>query len=1651
MGFIEETDVEQVTLALLDAANDKDPVVQEQVRKSILTLGNQQPDKVLSMCQDYLIKHPKLVVGHRVVVLQTIELVVKSRIDDITYPKIKNVIQLASDEMTKSKDVVPEWQQAASNILVAVGNKYINDIMEEILSKFQPGVLPHFFVVKTLANLSDSNVYGMVPFLNAIMGTMLPMLGMAKQDNMKWVFSSALCRFSESILEYLANLDKAPDPTVRKDTFSSEIYSAYDILFTSWIQSREPKLRLTVAEAVGSMSHLMAHDKLEEQLPKLLPAILGLYKKNPEHYIISKSLCQILEASVNMGSRVLETQIDGLLLALHQQICSPVDFSNPPTVKNHNEVLRCFSILANTFPDRLMVYVLQRLENSNERNRMGSLAVLRHLINSSTSSMETKKLLILASLRQPLADHSNKVKKRVVQVISAMAHHGYLELDGGDILVRFIVQHCALPDTNNRGPRPPDPEDVTNEDLRSMCDNTLHLFTTTVGRLTDVLWPMLLYYLAPNLYANATTPLCKSLILLASKKRAAQEPSFIIDFSAQGSSLPSQYILMIRLMVNAAFPFRCRGHGAPSLSLLNAISPNIHPKTEAFWEDQIPKLLNYLEESTKESLDQKNWEESLLQLLSKTVAVIDDSRWTNQLAVETTRYLPTYNNSLEEKSFLYRCVGVILQQCCNKELVRKQLQEILISARHNDAVERTGVAMAIGLCASNHLEGTLEKLQEFGRSDAFRKASGIFGLLKDKNDVDVEKMKSTLILCYGYVALHAPEDKLLTRVDCDILHNISKHFNTKVLGIKVETKDLTMKLSLIHSVGLIAKAISSSVRKQGFQFSRKQELMGVMMDFIKAEPADVIRTPVRHLVLTTCANLINLDPPLTENENFDLLKTCLNGVYGLPTADTPDKAKDEEALDPQQKVVLYTDTFNALHELLRNVLRRDMSPDGLQSLFKHLESWLSSGQDHERERAVKTTSELLKFYLDNLNVKNLVTFHNLGALLGRLAPRCTDPNPEVRRAAIDCVYSLLYIQLRYEGFSLDYKDDSVENLLDIREKLNNPDHSVLYKTCSELTKIIGKRLPQPQLSTLLFMLFDGLVDSQSNCSRASSVILNTLLKNRGAGLQDLVPEMLEVLHNRLQVITEEQVKVAVGQSILILATQHLQTLVNTLVAYPLPYDSWCCEMWVALGADSTLALQIMEIIVEKLNIMVPYVDKKESMLRPGLTKVATSHPLAMTCALREMMLNGQSADAVAAFFPKLFSALLVRLASSVGVQLPKDLNSNSIISDRKTTSKNQMANFDVCGVAVEALRILLARAQLDAVMKPLDQEGAWVKMKDPQQHTTGVTLLARAMAKHAGPRLPAIVESLCPSLNNIYECQRITVTAFFSELLNHHVATELMILDMLMNNMMERITDPCSTVRMLAVRGLGNIAVGSPEKVNKYAKELLAAMSSGMEENDDPGKQITLEAMSGMSKILLYLDPKNVHLLVVYIFMKIKPFLENENDEIRCASIVLLGNLSKFGMGEPVFKDQIHNVLVSLLLHLSDPNPHVVKACKYAMRVCAPVVGSEQISTMFLNHLHEDKGLHYGEFINDLTKYLIQDFPSMLNFYHITVIQFFKSNWSEIRASAAMFIGFLLGNLPEEHFSHMNMGSVTKGLVMLLQDPDPLVRVKAAEAMGHFH
>ncbi|XP_064410089.1 maestro heat-like repeat-containing protein family member 1 isoform X3 [Latimeria chalumnae] len=1616
-----EASVDRISMALIDASLDKDMAIQDQMMKATCELGRKHPEKVLSMYRNYLTKNSKLSLAHRVAVLQTMECVVREKIPDLHQSSAKMVIALASDEMTRSKEVVPEWQGAASNILVAVGTRFINEVMEEILMKFQPGILPHYYSVQTLANLSCANVYGMVPFLTAILGTMLPMLGMAKQDNMKLVFSTALLCFSESILEYLANLDKAPDPTVRRDTFATEMFAAYDTLFNVWLQNREPKVRLFVVEALGPMSHLLPQEKLEEQLPRLIPGILSLYKKHSEAFLVTKGLCPVLEAAVAMGSRSLETLLDVLLSTLHPQVCVQIDYLNQQTLRNHNEVLRCYTVLVRAFPDRLIGFLLQKLESSNERVRMGTLTALRHLINSAASQLESRKPLILSGLKPCLHENSNKVKRLIVQVISAMAHHGYLELEGGDFLLEYIVRHCGVGADTSSKRLSSDPEEITDEALRGMCENTLHLLTTTVTRMTLVLWPKLFEFVVPGRYASALAPVCKNLAVLGAKLKQDEERRYFINFNAH-VNLPRPQALFTRLLVVSSFPFRGRRRGIPALHLLQVLGPNIHSSACGFWDEQIPLLVKHLEE-VGESFNQDHWHQRLLGFLSTSLETISDEQWTVHLGTEMTRHLAGYNSCPPEKGFLYKCVGVCLQRSCSKEVVKKRLQEILMGARFHEEAEREGLAMAVGFCAASHLDGTLAKLEEFGKSDVVKKSSGLFSILKDRSDVDVDKVRSALILCYGYATLYAPRELILTRIDRDIIRNVVGSFSTKVLGIKVETKDLTLKLSLIKSVALIAKGIYNSAKGQAFLFVRKHDLLGYMLDLIKNEPPDNLRTAIRQNAIGACAQLVKLDPLLSESENFDLINTCVNSVFRLPPP-MPETGKEESGLDTAVKENLYNETIISLQNLVKSILLRDLTPRGLQAVFKHVEAMITSSRDYERQRAVSTASILMEFYLEQLNVANMVSFHNLGALIGRLVPRCSDPVLDVRQRTVDCLYSLFYIQLHYEGFAPDYRDEMVENLQTLRTELAVPDNAVFFRVCCDLANVISKRLPQDQLTPLLYLLFEALVDPQTHCARAACVIVNNLVKTRGGRLHEQVPGILEVISLRLQLVSDESVRSAATQTISLLATHHLDLVVSNLLTYPLPFDSHVSQMWRSLTLENTLMARLLENLLERLNKHLPF-ETKDSFLRGSGAKIATFMPLAVTCALQEALWNPETGSIVRGMYPKLFSTLLVRLSVSVGVQPPREQPSNSKqAKDKKTFNPTRLPKtFSVSSCAVQTLQVMLERGGNGELVKQVEEAGGWELMKSEEKHHEGVSLLSRAMVKSAAPRLPVIVEHLVPVLSNIIEKERITVTAFLAELLSNHITLELMLLDTLMNCMMGRLVDSCSIVRMLAIRGLGNLAVGCPEKVSKHVTQLLAALTAGMDDKEDPQNLITLEAMSSLSKVLRQVEEKDIHSILIHLSLRIRPFFENQNDPVRAAAFTLFGNLSRFGEGQsmPVVREQLHNTFVSLLLHLNDPSTEVVKACKFALRESAPLLGSEVVRDMFQKHLREEKGLHYGEFMNDLSKHVISDFPDKLNFFIIATLSFYNSPWTEIRANAAMFIGFLVVNLPEDFSENLDV------------------------------
>lgn len=67
-----------------------------------------------------------------------------------------------------------------------------------------------------------------------------------------------------------------------------------------------------------------------------------------------------------------------------------------------------------------------------------------------------------------------------------------------------------------------------------------------------------------------------------------------------------------------------------------------------------------------------------------------------------------------------------------------------------------GCAIGTGFCAASHLDTVVSKLEQVAKEDMVRKSKGFFGLSKDKTEADVERIKATVMLCYGYVTFHSP-------------------------------------------------------------------------------------------------------------------------------------------------------------------------------------------------------------------------------------------------------------------------------------------------------------------------------------------------------------------------------------------------------------------------------------------------------------------------------------------------------------------------------------------------------------------------------------------------------------------------------------------------------------------------------------------------------------------------------------------------------------------------------------------------------------------------------------------------------------------------------------------------------------------------------
>ena len=1566
--------------------------------------------------------------AHRVILLRAMAGVLEMKRDDIKPETASDLIALCTVEMTRESEVSPQWQEAASNCLVVLGRRFCTRVMATLMAQFKSGVLPHYFVMKTMADLSAANQLEVVPSLRDAMARTIPVLGAIKQDNLRWVFSSALAKFAEAIMAHVHNIEDETERNAQLYSFSAEMFTAFDLVFTNWTTSSNRKVRLAAFQAVGHMCALMKPEHFEQQVPKVIPALLAMYKKEKETDFlpITQSLCSILEVGCKTESNVLGPFITPLLTTLHPMVCKPVNYSEPSSFKNQHELLRCFEVLAKKYTDEVVNYLLRffDLQKTDPLTREGTINVLRHCVNALNNMLASKKELIISGL-QPLTLHepSWTVKKGLAQLVVAMAPHGYLELEGGEAMVEFIVKNCSITDEEIEKFKAAHAKQMpatTPADLRQISDHILNLMTTTVPASHQVLWPYLLEPITKPNYSASISAVCKAIAFIGQIKRTSSTEDFLIDFDKK-VNLPKPQQIMARLLVLLNAPLRRDDLGGNILEALLNISGILHPSITEMWDRTIPRILDFLRENS-DSWNQSTWEDLVLRLLTETIKVIADVEWTMKLGDALNNQLALYKTDPELKRVCFKHLGIVIGSVTHKDWVKERLDSLWNEINHENEKERVGAAQAFGYIAAAHLDFALEKLAQVVKPAEKKKpesSGGLFGGLfggssKDAAAVPAGSHLVTITLAYGYITAYAKPSIITSRIDGHIMANIKPYF---------ATKNQTLREGIIKATELIAKAMLPSHLKMKYDFKFRDELLQTLLSYTTADPkeeakkkAAPIPNSIRVLALNAATVLINLDPPLPTELETRLLETA-SKFYALP-----DSPEDKSEL-----------VFDNMNKMLSMVIYRDTSISRLRSLVGQLAPYVRSSSDVQRSRAMTTILYLMKRfveYVSESDTRNDTKFDHLGDTLAIFLPRSTDPSAQVRSMSIEAAQLALYLdhilKIRMEQKEPELTPpDTLRPLTELRKRSAAGEINEQLAVVMEVSAILADTVSIQELGSLLNGLIKGLNDSQASSARGTCVVLFGLVSQRAKDLHSEVSKLVNDLCEQMASITNDSTLNGTLNALKQLAITHTSTVMEELLSRPLPHPEYLAKAFQVLAMEPKISEKVFFHLMNCLNnnelfeTIIVDKSKKTTKLQP------TAKSLSATSALSEIFEKAEVCDYAVSHYAHLFSTLTLRVGSSVGFKEATD------------SAVSALKNFVIC-------------TQDDVLLATMETQKGW-EMLAGSAYLDILPIITAHVCKYRQDTMPSSFSFLLPSLKAVHSGQRLVTATMLGEFINH-TSHDTELLAKLINAMLSCMINP--ELKIAALHGLANITSGTTEQQDVYATTILDALMSGVE---DPFEPVALAALSGLGRVVGTVDDRRVAPIIINLCHRLRPLLDRPSAPIRAAASSLVGKLARFGSGpaKAQFVEQCHDLLPSFLLHINDDDESVRVACKQTMVSIAPFLDNEEIEKLFTGPgFDPNRPLNYDDFIHYLSKFLIAAFPNRLNYYLMTAVEpYFKSEWAVIRGSAATFVGALLGNIPKDKRQALNLNPsrISKALVVLMAEGSPLVRKKAAYAVSLLH
>ncbi|XP_066219584.1 maestro heat-like repeat-containing protein family member 1 [Saccopteryx leptura] len=576
---------------------------------------------------------------------------------------------------------------------------------------------------------------------------------------------------------------------------------------------------------------------------------------------------------------------------LFNLLSKEVQRSDTYSVKNHKLILKAFSTLTWLYSDQLVV-LMQKFAESNDPGKMVlALQVFTKVFENvpQTEELQCKVMNFIIMVIQK--DHK-PVPKALLHFIEKLGMHNYLYLPEGNSVIDYVIRIQS--DSSNE------------EGIRIMCSGILQMVSL----------PKLLTLVCDPSYTFAFVLLSGIATEMALEIHYQGRTPYLDCFQDSSTRLISPEEVLTSLVVFSRKPYREKTFGANALQLLDALHPltsqhrPIYKKVGQLWNMEISQMLKTLDDHTEQSLNQEEWEDTLLWFLHETLVATKNDHWVQRLirvVLARINYFSNDDYDDADKAFLYKVFGFSLRASSHEILVSTMVSSLLRTS-NEELQQREGIAVALSILSTKHLEIVLKELEECGArltdNDSF--------ILKLPEE---HQQREWVLLCY---TIYLSYSKIILKNNGTIFMHLNailalvvQHYHNCVVK-----KDENVKLDYLNALTILTDTVSSQ-QHMAFQleFPHKLWILACMVELIREEPLTSISSPIRQKAMTIISNFRMLRPLLGIEEREEILQTCLESVLCLPATEVLQKeaSSPEEA---QANVVLLEETLQSLQSLM---------------------------------------------------------------------------------------------------------------------------------------------------------------------------------------------------------------------------------------------------------------------------------------------------------------------------------------------------------------------------------------------------------------------------------------------------------------------------------------------------------------------------------------------------------------------------------------------------------------------------------------------------------------------------------------------------------------------------------------------------------------